>query len=193
MTEYLIKKGHSKIGFLIYSEEYYEVTSVRDRKLGYLSAMEKYELSPIVIESYPPMPPRDEKELKESFNEFVDRILEEVKGENLTALFGINDMTSVRIMKVLLDLGYKVPDDISIVGFDYLKILRDIGIHLTSVYQDFFKMGFEAGRLILEKIKNPNLADKRISIPIEIKEGNTVKSLRKSYGKMSRGVDLEDG
>ncbi|MBC7321080.1 hypothetical protein H5T89_10610, partial [bacterium] len=43
--------------------------------------------------------------------------------------------------------------------------------------------GFEAGRLILEKIKNPNLADKRISIPIEIKEGNTVKSLRKEVIK----------
>jgi DNA-binding LacI/PurR family transcriptional regulator len=40
-------------------------------------------------------------------------------------------------------------------------------------------MGFEAGKLILEKIQNPNLADKRISIPIEIKEGNTVRSFRK--------------
>lgn len=183
MTEYLIRKGHSKIGFLIYSEEYYEVTSVRDRRLGYLNAMERYELSPIVIESYPPMPPKDELELKKSFNELVDRVLEEVKKENLTALFGINDMTSVRVMKVLLDLGYRVPEDISIVGFDYLKILRDIGIHLTSVYQDFFRMGFEAGRLVLEKIKNPKLADKRISIPIEIREGNTVKSLRKEVAK----------
>lgn len=179
MTEYLIRKGHSKIGFVVYSEEYYEVTSVRDRKLGYLSVMEKHELSPIVIESYPPMPPKNELELKESFNELIDKILDQIKEENLTALFGINDMTSVRIMKALIDLEYKIPEDISIAGFDYLKILRDIGIHLTSVYQDFFKMGFEAGRLILEKINNPNLADKRISIPIEIREGNTVKSIRK--------------
>ncbi|MCX7795153.1 MAG: GntR family transcriptional regulator [bacterium] len=179
MTEYLIRQGHRKIGFVIYSEEYYEVTSVKDRKLGYLNAMERYELSPIVIESYPPMPPKNKVEIKESFSDLIDKILEKIKEENLTALFGINDMTSLRIMRALTDLGYKIPDDISIVGFDSLKIFKDIGIHLTSVYQDFFKMGFEAGRLILEKINNPNLADKRISIPIEIKEGETVKPLRK--------------
>jgi DNA-binding LacI/PurR family transcriptional regulator len=177
MTEYLIKRGHSRIGFIIYSEEYYEVTSVRDRKLGYLNAMEKYELSPIIIESYPPMPPQNEKELKEGFNALIEKITESIKEEKITAFFGINDMTAVRIMKVLSDIGYKIPQDISIVGFDHMKILKDIGIHLTSVYQDFFNMGFEAGKLILEKINNPNLEDKQISIPVEIREGNTVKTL----------------
>lgn len=179
MTEYLIEKGHSKIGFAIYSEEYYEVTSVRDRKLGYLSAMEKYELSPIIIETYSPMPPKDEKELKESFNVFINQVLDKIKNEDLTAIFSINDMTSVRMMRSISEFGYRVPEDISMAGFDYLKILRDVGIRLTSVHQDFFKMGFEAGCLILEKISNPNLADKKISIPIEIKEGDTVKSLKK--------------
>ncbi len=179
MTEYLIKKGHSRIGFVIYSEEYYEVTSVRDRKLGYLNAMERYELSPIIIESYPPMPPKNELELKETFNSLMEEIIENVKKEDLTAIFGINDVTSVRIMRALSDIGYKIPEDVSVAGFDCMKLLRDIGINLTSVYQDFFNMGFEAGKLILEKIQNPNLADKRISIPIEIKEGNTVRSFRK--------------
>ncbi len=183
MTEYLINKGHSKIGFVIYSEEYYEVTSVRDRKLGYLNAMEKYELSPIVIESYPPMPPKDEVELKETFSNLMEEILEYVKKEDITAIFGVNDITSVRIMRALSDIGYKVPEDISIVGFDYMKLLRDIGINLTSVHQNFFSMGFEAGKLVLKKIQNPNLADKRISIPIEIKEGNTVKILGKGVVK----------
>lgn len=178
MTEYLIKKGHSRIGFAIYSEEYYEVTSVKDRKLGYLSAMERYESSPIIIESYPPMPPENEKNLKESFNLFIDDILNSIEEKGLTAVFGINDMTAVRIMKTLADRGYKVPKDLSIAGFDGLRILRDIGIHLTTIYQDFFKMGFEAGKLILEKINNPNSEDKQISIPIEIREGNTVRTLR---------------
>lgn len=187
MSEYLIKKGHSKIGFAIFSEEYYEVTSVRDRRLGYLNAMERYELSPVIIESYPPMPPKNEKELKEGFEIFIEDVVKSIKEENLTAIFGINDMTSVRIMKSLLDRGYRVPEDISIVGFDGLKILKDIGFHLTSVYQDFFKMGFEAGKLLLEKISNPKLEDKQISIPIEIREGNTVKVPRE---EVMRAVEL---
>jgi len=141
--------------------------------------MERYELSPIIIESYPPMPPKNELELKETFNSLMEEIVENIKKEDLTAIFGINDVTSVRIMRALSDVGYKIPEYISIAGFDYMKLLRDIGINLTSVHQDFFNMGFEAGKLILEKIQNPNLADKRISIPIEIKEGNTVRSFRK--------------
>jgi DNA-binding LacI/PurR family transcriptional regulator len=176
MTEYLIKRGHSRICFAIYSEEYYEVTSVRDRRLGYLKAMEEYELSPIVIQSYPPMPPRDEKELKEGFSAFIEEIIRSIREKETTAIFGINDMTAVRVMRALLDMGYRIPQDISIVGFDCMKILKDVGIRLTSVYQDFFQMGFEAGRLILEKINNPNLEDKRISIPIEIRRGDTVKA-----------------
>jgi DNA-binding LacI/PurR family transcriptional regulator len=86
-------------------------------------------------------------------------------------------MTAVRIMRSLLDRGYSVPDDVSVVGFDNIRILRDVGIHLTSVFQDFFNMGFEAGKLIIEKIEdNSNQEDKQISIPVEIREGSTVKS-----------------
>ncbi len=177
MTEYLIGKGHRKIGFAIYSEEYYEVTSIRDRKLGYLNAMERYELSPVIIDSYPPMPPQNEEMLRESFNELMEKIVKNIREENLTAIFGINDMTAVRIMRSLLDRGYSVPDDVSVVGFDNIRILRDVGIHLTSVFQDFFNMGFEAGKLIIEKIEdNSNQEDKQISIPVEIREGSTVKS-----------------
>ncbi|MGC9064445.1 MAG: substrate-binding domain-containing protein, partial [bacterium] len=162
--------------FAIYSEEYYEVTSVRDRRLGYLKAMEDYELSPSVIQSYPQMPPQDEKELREGFNIFIDEIERSIRNEGTTAFFGINDMTAVRIMRSLSERGYKIPQEVSIVGFDCMRILRDIGIRLTSVYQDFFQMGFEAGKFILEKINNPNLEDKQISIPIEIRRGDTVKA-----------------
>lgn len=187
MSEYLIKKGHLRIGFAIFSEEYYEVVSVRDRKLGYLDAMKNYDLSPVVIESYPPMPPKDERELKRGFETFIEDVIKAIEVEDLTAIFGINDMTSVRIMRSLLDRDYRVPDDISIAGFDGLKILRDIGIHLTSIYQDFFKMGFEAGRLLLEKISNPKSEDRQISIPVEIREGNTVKISRE---EVMQAVDL---
>lgn len=79
-------------------------------------------------------------------------------------IFAVNDMTAIGAMQTIMKRGYKVPDDVSIVGFSdgYLSGVTDP--HLSSVDQHGYEMGTTAAEMLFHRI----LSDEAEYIP-EIK------------------------
>lgn len=69
------------------------------------------------------------------------------------AIFAVNDPTAMGAMKVLKKHGYKIPNDVALVGFTETKLAELIDPPLTSVAQPTFEIGQTAARLLLDQIE----------------------------------------
>lgn len=92
----------------------------------------------------------------DSFEEGYERSLEffsDWDGE-VTGVTCYNDLVALGVMKGLRELGISVPDDLSIIGFDDLKLLDYFPIPLTTVRVPKYEMGRRATELLLDQIES---------------------------------------
>ncbi len=88
---------------------------------------------------------------------------------SVTAVFCANDEMAIGAIRAFHEAGRVVPDDISVVGFDDLAISGYLPVPLTTVRQDFQKIGHELVRLVLEQIQSKTLPlQPRVTIPTEL-------------------------
>jgi LacI family transcriptional regulator len=80
------------------------------------------------------------------------------------AIFGVNDQVAIGAMKVIREKGWRVPEDIAVVGFDNSPISPYISPSLTSVARPGRQIGEEAARIFLNYI---NVASKK-EVPVHI-------------------------
>ena len=71
-----------------------------------------------------------------------------------TAIFAGADVAAIGVLNAVYEAGLRVPDDISIVGYDNTAFAALGPISLTSVDQDGHAMGANAARLVLERIES---------------------------------------
>jgi DNA-binding LacI/PurR family transcriptional regulator len=74
-----------------------------------------------------------------------------------TAVVCINDMTAAGAINYFLNNGIKVPDDISVFGFDNTLISEIITPSLSTIDQCIYTMGQAAVNTLIENIENPKV------------------------------------
>ena len=90
-------------------------------------------------------------------------------------IIACNDMTAVSVYKVLQKRGYRVPDDIQIIGFDGVKFGCFLTPELTTVAQPIKEMGKCAVQMILGTVKElPR--DREMKFPMMLIKGETTKN-----------------
>lgn len=159
-VEYLYESGKRKIVFV---KGPGDIEIAKQRLYGYKSTMKKYGIfnESFVFESDFTM---------QGGKNVTEKILSEI--ENIDAIFYSNDAMAVGGMKVLLRRGYKVPEDISIMGFDNIQISEFVEPELTTIGQPIYEMGRESCRLLIDVINNVDVEKKEIYFkPQIIKRG----------------------
>lgn len=68
----------------------------------------------------------------------------------ITAVFCASDLMALGVMRAAFELGKRVPDDVSIVGYDDITLASYVTPALTTIAQDTFRMGYEAAELLLK-------------------------------------------
>ena len=86
-----------------------------------------------------------------------------------TALFVSNDIGAIAMIETCETLGFDVPGDISIVGFDDIALAGLHRISLTTVAQSLDFQAERAVNLLLERIENPTMPPRHESVPVELR------------------------
>ena len=85
-----------------------------------------------------------------------------------TAIFSFSDTYAISALKYLTDLGYKVGEEIDVMGFDNIEFAQFVTPSLTTVSQPGYELGESAFRLLLEKMEDIRTLSKEIVFPYEI-------------------------
>ncbi|MFN7251734.1 MAG: LacI family DNA-binding transcriptional regulator [Anaerobacillus sp.] len=166
VTEYLLLLGHHHIAFI--GGELDFVVTV-DHKKGYEQALQNANL-----------PLNDEyvvfqQELQEGGQDAIIQLMSLTQPP--TALVVSDDIMTFGVMRMLSEMGIRVPDDISIVSFNNVLISELSSPPMSTVDINIFGLGFEATNLVIEKIKQPSLEPKNVIIPHKLVKRQTCKKV----------------
>ncbi|GEL93899.1 LacI family DNA-binding transcriptional regulator [Cellulomonas composti] len=85
-----------------------------------------------------------------------------------TAIFAGSDFQALGVMRAAADLGLRIPQDLSIVGYDDVPVTEWITPRLTTVRQPLQEMAATAARMVLDLAHGRTLANPRIDLAIEL-------------------------
>ncbi len=146
-VSYLIELGHTEIGFC---GDIYEAPSFFDRWLGYVKALKCFNIEH-----------REALHIKspEAWNP---------KAAMPTAIICCNDKNAIELVKLCGLKGIRIPQDISVIGFDDIPSAARITPELTTVRVMKEEMGVKALRRVLCRMGDPEDAGQNIIIPTRI-------------------------
>jgi len=139
---YLIKCGHTHIGLVGWNPN--EPPSVQQRYQGYMETLQQNHLNPFV----------ESGELSRLGGYTVSRALKDHYPE-ITAIFACNDETAIGVITAMQEMGLRVPEDLSVIGFDNIGLAGEIKPGLTTVHVPKSWMGTICVRLLIERSQNP--------------------------------------
>ncbi len=166
-ADYLIKKGHRKIGVIGGDIESSEIT--RKRYQGFLKAMKKNGLEFDEKKSYAVS--------KYSFDggSAAARLLMK-RNPELTAIFTMADSMAIGACRALFDMGLSVPEDVSITGFDGLPFADYYSPRITTIKQQAGRLADDGLSILLNSLER-NEAARHELIPFEFIEGESVRDI----------------
>jgi LacI family transcriptional regulator len=88
-------------------------------------------------------------------------------GQAFTALFAFNDISAIGAIQALREAGRRVPEDVSVVGFDDIQSAAFQNPALTTVRQPLRDMGVTAAKTLLQRINAPTKMPYPKAITIE--------------------------
>ena len=94
--------------------------------------------------------------------------LENMDFSNFDGIFAWNDDSAIQLMFSLLNKGYRIPDDIQIVGFDDLPLSSLIYPQLTTIHQDLNELANKTIGLLIDKIENKVVENNRVVLPAKL-------------------------
>jgi LacI family transcriptional regulator len=156
-VSHLVALGHRRIGFITGNQE---MGCSRDRLVGYREAIASAGL------------PSDDSLVREG--NFHQPLAYERTRELLalpeppTAIFAANDVSAYGVMDAVRDAGLRIPEHVSVIGFDDIPGAESTNPPLTTIRQPLREMGRLATRMLFELITEPQREVKRVELPTEL-------------------------
>lgn len=164
LTDHLVEKGHKKIGFV---GTINATSSINDRFLGYIKCLLENGLE---YRSEWLLGDRDDT------GTLFDRI--DFPEEMPTAFVCNSDETAFRVISALRSKGIRVPEDISVVGYDNYTVSNICIPAITTVEVDLDKMASETVSLMAKKLADPGFSGGRKMISGSLIVKDSVLDLR---------------
>ena len=164
VMEYLLSLGHRRIGFIGGRPE---IGSAGRRLKGYKNALIQagIDVDPALIAA----------------GDFTTKVgykcaLELLSIDNPpTSIFASNDQSAIGVFQAANELGLRVPDDLSIVGFDNIAEANYLG--LTTVDQNLSEMGYVAAQMLFKLVNGELLDDEVYKMKTKLVIRNSCKEL----------------
>lgn len=149
-ARHLLGLGHKRVAFVGGN---IQSSTFQKRLEGFQKAFEeqalKFSYDDVYIAGY------SQKDGHRASSEFL------ASKRKYSAVFAFNDLVAMGILQALYEQGIKVPDDISLVGFDNISYGALPGIELTTLEQPIAKLDKAAVEIVIEGIENPEKNQRR--------------------------------
>ncbi|MCZ7570009.1 MAG: LacI family transcriptional regulator [Ardenticatenaceae bacterium] len=164
-TGHLLNLGHRSIGHITTR---YSGSTAREAASGYRKALVEAGLAvdeSLIVEAEP---------TPEGGYEAAHILLG--RSPPPTAIAARSDLTALGVLRAASEMGLRLPDDLSVVGFDDAPFAQFTNPPLTTIRQPQAEMGAHAAALLLERLANPDLPQRQVILePRLIIRGSTAK------------------
>lgn len=145
--EHLVKLGHRQMAF-IKGQEFSSDTAVRWESVRRAAAELNIEITDPLV---------GQLEGVSSSPELGYQVTQKLLASSFpfTALFAFNDISAIGAIKALREAGRRIPEDVSVVGFDDIQSAAFQNPGLTTVKQPLRQMGVLAAETVLQRINAP--------------------------------------
>ncbi|MCX7919546.1 MAG: LacI family transcriptional regulator [bacterium] len=181
-VNYLIEKGHRTIGLIGGVPEHY---SPLLRMAGYRMALAQAQLPlipEIIVDDLP------QSNIILGLEATLD-ILKRYKGK-IDAFFCVTDNYATGCMKAIREAGYRVPEEISVVGFDNMDWVAHLTPGLTTMNIPTLQMGLAGMQRLLElieaKVNQQENVPRKILFPVEL-------VVRESVAEVKSAIEVQNG
>ncbi|TDT56507.1 LacI family DNA-binding transcriptional regulator [Fonticella tunisiensis] len=150
-TDYLIKLGHKKIMCITSVGNSYEF---EQRLNGYKAALNQNNIpvdENLILFGY--------RDIASGYNLVRDNI-KSITDKGVTAIFAHTDLMAIGAMEALKEFNIKVPDDVSIVGYDDIELAEDFKPALTTIHQPREEIALLGCKRIVEMINGKKIKNK---------------------------------
>lgn len=160
MVDYLIGLGHKRIGFVCGPLSH---KSLADRYQGYRDSLRKAGIG-----------------FDESLVRIADSFFGVPEGEEMTAdilttatprptaIFAAIDLLAIGALAAAQHMGYSVPDDLSIAGYDDIEMAQHVSPPLTTVRNPKWEMGYLAGKRLNELMSGSVRKPVKLTLAVEL-------------------------
>ncbi len=158
-TEYLIGLGHRRIGFIgDVAHSPFNFVSSRRRYLGYRQALQAAGLA------FRPGDLAEGPHGRRAARQMARNVLS--LPQPPTAIFAASDTQGVGVLEAARDLGLRVPEDVSVIGYDDIEVADVVG--LTTMRQMLFESGRRGVELLLATLEQPEMARVHEVLPSQL-------------------------
>lgn len=165
--DYLMEQGHGKIGIL--GGDFEASHTSRQRYTGCVRSFEKHGISFDKTVYY--------EKTRFSFDSAycaMERLYK--RAGDITAVFAMSDMTAIGAIRALADMGVKVPEDISVMGFDGIALAEYYNPKLTTIQQQHQTLAVRSVEILLNYMEQ-NTSSLHEIIPFNLVAGESVRKL----------------
>jgi GntR family transcriptional regulator of arabinose operon len=164
MTDHLLRQGARHVGFLAREGS---AETVDDRIAGYREALYAHAIA------------LDRGMVLRADPTDGDAISKAISARKMDAVLCANDLTAAHLMRTLLGLGLRIPEDVRIAGIDDVRYAGLLPVPLTTFHQPCLDIGAAAIAAMLDRMGNPHLPARSILL-----NGHIV--VRQSCGAMNK-------
>jgi len=172
LATYVLDQGHSRVAVIAGPRELW---TAEQRLAGYREAVAAAGRNPDEI----PVLVGDYR--MSSGSELAARALRVSEEERPTALFCANDLMAIGAMEYCKSVGLRVPDDVSIVGFDDLPFASLLTPRLTTVRQPAHDMGRRAAELLFDMLEGKEDVQPEGAFPVSVQVRDSVAPPRAAH------------
>ena len=167
-TRYLLDNGHRRIAALVPSCSDRSISELRYN--GYRAALRDHgiEFDPMLL-----METGGCFEMPETY-EGMCRLID--RGVDFTAVFTLSDTTGIAAMKALQDRGRRVPEDVSVIAIDGLRVSEYITPTLTTMVQPGEEMARESVHILLSILED-GAAARHVRLEATLREGASARQI----------------
>jgi LacI family transcriptional regulator len=166
-TEQIINHGHERVLFI---GGPHESTASIDRARGYMEVMNRHGLFDNSLVFFTSL---------NYVSGYKTTMAALKQGLKFTAIFAASDIIAIGVLDALTKNNLRVPDDISVVGFDNIEMSNYNIFKLTTVNQPKKEQGLVAAERILQLVENSTINQRQhIVLPAEFIPRNTLQPIR---------------